>query len=165
MEPEHQPAVQIRPVSPDEGERLREITIAAKAHWGYEPARVVEWASQGDFSPDGLSRLEIWVAEDGGELAGWASLIDKGDVGWLEDLWIEPRWMGRGIGSALFGQVAAEARRRGAAWMEWEAEPNALGFYEKMGGRCVRESAPTEWGRTLPIMGIDLSSTPPASPR
>ena len=34
--------------------------------------------------------------------------------------------------------------------MEWEAEPNALGFYERMGGRYLRDSDPrSKWGRTL----------------
>ena len=40
--------------------------------------------------------------------------------------------------------------------MEWEAEPKALGFYEKMGGRYVRD-ATSEWGRVLSVMGVDLA--------
>jgi hypothetical protein len=41
--------------------------------------------------------------------------------------------------------------------MEWEAEPNALGFYEQMGGRHLRDSEPGVWGRVNAVMGIDLS--------
>ena len=44
----------------------------------------------------------------------------------------------------------------GAKRLEWEAEPNAIGFYEKMGGRYVRESEQTEWGRRLSVMGVEL---------
>jgi hypothetical protein len=40
--------------------------------------------------------------------------------------------------------------------MEWEAEPNAIGFYEKMGGTYVRKSEQTEWGRYLSVMGVEL---------
>jgi hypothetical protein len=39
--------------------------------------------------------------------------------------------------------------------MEWEAEPNALGFYARMGGRRLR-TAMSEWGRELTIMGVVL---------
>jgi hypothetical protein len=39
--------------------------------------------------------------------------------------------------------------------MEWEAEPHALGFYAKMGGRQVR-TATSEWGRELTVMAVDL---------
>jgi hypothetical protein len=35
----------IRPVDPHEGERLREIAIAAKSYWGYDLERVVQWAA------------------------------------------------------------------------------------------------------------------------
>jgi hypothetical protein len=37
-----------------------------------------------------------------------------------------------------------------------EAEPNALGFYERMGGRYLRDSEPSAWGRVIPLMGVDL---------
>jgi hypothetical protein len=40
--------------------------------------------------------------------------------------------------------------------MEWEAEPNALGFYARMGGRPLR-TATSEWGRELSIMGVSLA--------
>jgi GNAT superfamily N-acetyltransferase len=140
----------------DSDERLREIAIAAKGHWGYPRDRVVEWASKGDFSAETLGRLEIWVAEEGRDIAGWASLVPGDEVAWLEDLWIDPRWMRQGVGSALFAAVADEARGRGAVRLEWEAEPNALGFYRRMGGRYLRDSPMTEWGRILPIMGVDL---------
>jgi hypothetical protein len=39
--------------------------------------------------------------------------------------------------------------------MGWEAELNAVGFYERMGGRYLREQM-GDWGRSLPVMGIDL---------
>jgi hypothetical protein len=37
-----------------------------------------------------------------------------------------------------------------------KAEPNAVGFYEKMAGTYRRESEQTSWGRTLDVMGVDL---------
>jgi hypothetical protein len=40
--------------------------------------------------------------------------------------------------------------------MEWEAEPNALGFYERMGAVYVRDSEPSEWGRVLAVMAVSL---------
>jgi hypothetical protein len=40
--------------------------------------------------------------------------------------------------------------------MEWEADPNAVPFYEHLGARRLRESEPSEWGRVLPVMGCSL---------
>jgi hypothetical protein len=49
----------------------------------------------------------------------------------------------RKIDSLLFRHVVERVKQSGAARIEWEAEPNALGFYEKMGGRYLRDSQPS----------------------
>ena len=146
----------IRPPRKDEGERLREIAVAAKAHWGYDEEWVRGWASRGDFSPAALVSRPFVVADLGGRAIGFATLIPTGDVCVLDDLWIEPDWIGCGIGSRLFRAAVEQARQLGATRLEWEAEPNAVGFYRRMGGCYLRESAPTELGRTIPVMGLEL---------
>ncbi|HKG42773.1 MAG TPA: GNAT family N-acetyltransferase [Gaiellaceae bacterium] len=80
----------------------------------------------------------------------------RGEIGWLEDLWVEPAWIGRGVGRRLFEHVAQRAREHGARRLEWEAEPNARSFYERLGATYVRESEETEWGRVLEVLGIEL---------
>jgi GNAT superfamily N-acetyltransferase len=152
--------VRVRRARTDEGEQLRAIAIAAKGHWGYDIERVREWAAGGDFSAAGLRSKEVYVAELSGRVVGWSALIPRGEVCWLDDLWIEPEWIGRGIGSRLFRHAAERARELAALTMEWEAEPNALGFYERMGARHLRNSEPNEWGRVLEVMGVDLTATP-----
>jgi GNAT superfamily N-acetyltransferase len=147
----------VRPAAPNEGERLREIATAAKGYWEYDEDRVREWGASLDFSEDGLRGKEVYVAEVDGRIVGWAALIHQGELCWLDDLWIEPASIGTGIGSRLFRHTADRAAEVGARRMEWEAEPNAVGFYEKVGGHYLRDSEPTEWGRTLAVMGIDLA--------
>jgi len=152
----------IRPARADEGERLRGIARAAKAHWGYDEDWVRGWAAQGDFTPEALAGKPVLVAEFGGHALGFASLIPQGEVCVLGDLWIDPDWIGRGIGTRLFEACAERARDLGATRMEWEAEPKAVGFYEKLGGRYLRDSEPTQLGRRIPVMGMDLSPPRPA---
>src|SRR4029078_11323308 len=94
-------------------ERLREIAIEAKAHWGYDRARVEEWALDGDFEPESLRSRLLYVAEADGRPVGWARLILGGEVAWLEDLWVEPEWIGKGLGRQLFERGADEGRPRG----------------------------------------------------
>jgi N-acetylglutamate synthase-like GNAT family acetyltransferase len=151
------PEIAIRPARPDEGERLRQIAIDAKGHWGYDREWIRSWAAQGDFSSEALQGKPVLVAEAEGRAVGFAALIPQGAVAVLDDLWIEPAWIGRGVGSELFEACVARARELGAERMEWEAEPNAVGFYEKLGGRYLRDSEPTEWGRIISVMGINLT--------
>ena len=73
---------------------------------------------------------------------------------------MEPEWIAKGIGSLLFRHAVERAIRLGGKQLEWEAEPNAVGFYEKLGGRYLRDSEPSLWGRVIPVMGIDLADSP-----
>ena len=138
-------------------ERLREITVAAKAHWGHDLAWVGSWVAAGDFPGVAIERGEARLVEVDGVVAGWSALQPRGDVAWLEDLWVDPSYMGRGVGKALFLDAVARAKAAGAIRLEWEADLDAVGFYERMGGRRVRDSDVTELGRILPIMALDLA--------
>ena len=68
---------------------------------------------------DYLTRLDlsgVWVAEQADEgVVGLVGLIMDGGVGRVEPVVVTVRQRGRGIGRALLGQVAEEARRRGLA--------------------------------------------------
>jgi GNAT superfamily N-acetyltransferase len=149
-------SISIRPARPEEGERLREIALAAKAHWGYDEDWVRGWAAQGDFSMGALTAKPVLVADFGGRPIGFAALLPAGELCVLDDLWVDPDWIGRGIGSHLFRAGVERARDLGAKRLEWEAEPNAVGFYEKLGGRYLRDSPPTELNRAIPVMGLEL---------
>ena len=135
----------------DEG-RLRELTFESKAHWGYEHDLVRGWA-------DGLTfedSQERWLVEIDGTIVAWAALDPPtGAIAVLDHLWVAPALMGRGLGSRLFHLAADRARELGAERLEWSSEPNAVSFYEKLGGRKLRDQV-TEWGRLAPWMGLDL---------
>jgi len=132
--------------------------LAAKAHWGYDPAWVRAWVDGGAFSPGGAPGAEVLVAEQSSEVVGWAQLVLRpaDGVGWLEDLWIAPAAMHAGIGTALFRRCVRRCRELGLPCLEWEADPHSVAFYERLGGRHVRDGATDVWGRTPPIMRLDL---------
>jgi GNAT superfamily N-acetyltransferase len=142
----------VRPAGAADYEPLRELTFESKAHWGYDRDLVRSWADGLSFDSD----CERWVAELDGTIVAWAALAPPADgVAVLDHLWVDPAWMGRGLGSLLFRLAADRARELGAQRLEWSAEPNAVGFYEKLGGRKLRDHL-TEWGRLSPWMGLEL---------
>jgi GNAT superfamily N-acetyltransferase len=61
---------------------------------------------------------------------------------YLEDLFVTPEYRGAGLGKALLLHLAALANERGCGRMEWAVldwnEP-AIGFYEALGARRLRE--------------------------
>lgn len=56
---------------------------------------------------------------------------------WLEDLFVEEHWRGKGIGRKLMAEVARIAHERGYHSVNWSVlkwnEP-AIGFYRRIGG-------------------------------
>jgi N-acetylglutamate synthase-like GNAT family acetyltransferase len=142
----------LRAATPADHERLRELTFESKSHWGYDHDLVRSWTDGLDFE----SAQERWLAEADGAILAWAGLIPpSGGIAVLDHLWVAPSAMGHGLGTRLFDHAAARARELGAERLEWGAEPNSVGFYEKVGGRKVRDEV-TEWGRLAPWMGLDL---------
>jgi len=61
---------------------------------------------------------------------------------YLEDLFVEPEFRGRGIGQALIRRVAGLAVARGCGRFEWSVldwNAPAIGFYEKLGATVLPE--------------------------
>jgi len=97
--------------------------------------------------PQAHARIARWE----GEPAGFALFFHNystfaGRHGlYVEDVFVREPFRGRGIGKALFGDLARIARERGCARMEWAVldwnEP-AIGFYTSLGARPIG-------GRTL----------------
>jgi GNAT superfamily N-acetyltransferase len=104
--------------------------------------------------PDGLAQGRTHVADEHGIVVGFASWVDVEDSGELEDLFVEPSWMRRGVATALVGCIVDVLRAQGVPCLEVTANPHALGFYRAVGFSDIG-TASTQFGAaprmTLPI--------------
>ena len=83
--------------------------------------------------PEGLAEGRTHVAEEDGSLVGFATWIEADGTVELEDLFVHPAWMRRGIAAALVNRIAEVLRVRGAERLEVTANPHAVGFYSAVG--------------------------------
>lgn len=91
--------------------------------------------------PGGERYFECLVAEEDGETAGFALCFPvystwRGRAMHLEDLFVRPRFRGRGIGKALLTRVAALAAERGCPLLYWHVldwNTPAIDFYRSLG--------------------------------
>jgi len=90
--------------------------------------------------PDALELSDLAVREGrtrtavaGHRVVGFATWLRIGDGIELEDLFVDPEWMGRGAGRALVDDLVAMARSRGIRRIEVTANQHARAFYAKVG--------------------------------
>lgn len=84
--------------------------------------------------PEGLAEGRTHVAEEDGTVVGFATWIEAGGTADLEDLFVDPEWMRRGIATALVNRIADVLRARGVVrCLDVTANPHALGFYRAAG--------------------------------
>ena len=83
--------------------------------------------------PEGLAEGRTYVAEQDGSLAGFATWAEAAGTVELEDLFVDPDYMRRGIATALVGRIAEVLRARGVQRLEVTANPDVLGFYRAAG--------------------------------
>lgn len=138
---------------PFEAETLTKIAFAAKRHWGYPEHWLERWRSDLALSPNFISTHATVAARSGQGILGFAALVKKGDILWLEHLWVLPAAMGRGVGRALFREIQRRAQFLGFSTFELESDPHAAGFYERMGAEFVRFHTASLEGqpRELPV--------------
>lgn len=141
-----------------EASALAELAVRSKGHWPYPPEFLARFAATLGMSAEVVATNEVWVATRGGELRGFVTLLHRADRTILDDLWLEPDEIGRGTGRLLFDHARTRAAAAGARTLEWEAEPYAAGFYERMGGVVVG-MVDSPLGRPLPLMRIPVGAS------
>jgi len=83
--------------------------------------------------PEGLAEGRTHVAERDGSVVGFATWAEAGGATELEDLFVDPDYMRRGIATALVSRIAEVLRARGAQRLEVTANSHAMEFYRSAG--------------------------------
>jgi GNAT superfamily N-acetyltransferase len=151
--------IEIGRASPGDAGALTRVAFASKRYWGYPERWISRWTATLTITPEFVRDNEVYAAISGGEPIGFYALTGEGRDLELEHLWLSPAWIGHGAGRLLFEHAIERAASRGASIVEIEADPNAEGFYLKMGARRVGKNVYEMEGnrRALPQMVVELA--------
>jgi ribosomal protein S18 acetylase RimI-like enzyme len=147
----------IRDAAPDEAIALQSLHRRAADVWD-------EYRAQLAANPDAIEpphqaiadgRVRVAVDASGRHLGFSVVRPLAEDRCELDDLHVEPDAMGLGVGRQLVEDLASRAATAGAASVDVIANPNALGFYERVGFR-VTGDASTRFGHGVG-MRLDLA--------
>jgi ribosomal protein S18 acetylase RimI-like enzyme len=154
-------AMTIRRASPEDASTLTQIALDAKRYWGYPEHWIKHWESDLTVSSDFIRDNHVYVAEEDGEIRGFYALSVDGDKAELEHMWVTPACIGTGIGKELFLDAMERAAALNVRNVELSADPNAVGFYERMGAVPIGESESVidDQIRKLPRMRTGLQDS------
>ncbi len=151
----------IRAARAEESQQLSELAIRSKAHWNYSDQFIKECVDELTYSAEQISSTERWffVVSSALELKAFYQLVKMNpDVLELDALFVEPQFVGQGLGRILFEHAVQLAKGMGYSKIEIQSDPNATEFYLKMG--CVQVGvleSQSIAGRFLPLLNFDLT--------
>lgn len=147
--------MELRPGRPGEAAELSALALRSKAHWGYS-TEFLE-ACRRELTVAESQLVAVTVADAGGMIAGFSLLEDHEADTELAMLFVDPPWIGHGIGGRLLAAALATARSRGHRHVDLDADPGAAPFYLKYGAQHLADvpsgSIP---GRLLPRLRFRL---------
>ncbi len=147
----------IRRASPEEASTLTTIALEAKRYWGYPEHWIQHWESDLTISADYIRDHHVYVAEADGEIRGFYALSVSGEKAELDHMWVTPASIGTGVGKELFLDAMEKAAALAVRDVEISADPNAAGFYQRMGATQIGEvDSPIDGqSRKLPRLKIE----------
>ena len=136
------------------------LALRSKAWWGYDAAFLERVRPSLAVESTDVRRHPIYVLERDGRTLGFYGLRILEGEPWLYDLWVDPPDIGSGAGRTLWNHLTQTARELGYGYFLIESDPNAEGFYLRMGARRVGEHVAPETGRRLPLPRVDCPAPP-----
>ena len=150
-----------------DAEALTKLSFDSKGYWGYPETYFKIWADELTVSPDYIKKNDVQVYTIDDLIFGYYSIvkldndieisgITLGKGYWLEHMFVKPESIGNGIGTKLFNHAEQRCHERGITELGILADPNAKGFYTKMGCIYLREYPSTIKNRTTPYLKLEL---------
>jgi GNAT superfamily N-acetyltransferase len=143
----------IRIASTADTTSLSELTYHSKAHWGYSAKQMNEWREELTITKDYINTNAVYLLEQGDQVLGYYSYcLLEADKVHLDNLFVDPKHLGKGIGSKLLLDFFDRIHDSGVSRIILHADPHAEGFYLKYGLATTGQKESSIAGRFLPIM-------------
>jgi len=153
-----------------ETSELTQIAFQAKTFWNYPNTYIEKWTEELTISSQYIQDNFVRCKTINDIIVGFYSLvyvpenrtsgtinIEKGI--WLDHMFIAPKFHGNGIGRAFFVDIQSQLNRFTAEKiLKIFVDPNAIGFYQKMGAQFIRNSDSSIPGRSIPIYSYDVQT-------
>lgn len=157
----------IREAKESDSNSLTEISYAAKRYWNYPEEYFDIWKSELTITPKYINENVVYLAEDEAKVLGYFSIVENkedfwsGQVFvkkgfWLEHVFIWPDYIGKRVGAELISFAKELCRKKNIHSLLIFSDPNAKGFYDKVGAKYIEESPSSIQGRTVSFYELNI---------
>lgn len=147
--------MKIRKALLSEGNELSELALHSKATWDYSEEFILACKEDLTITEEYISNNFVYVLENDNMKIGFFSFLRNDKA--LDFLYIHPRYKGKGYGKIMWKFVIEQANKLGIKSFTIDSDPNAKGFYLKMGAKLIGETPSTVFkGRLLPLLKYDV---------
>jgi GNAT superfamily N-acetyltransferase len=147
----------IRAARGDDAGPLSALALRSKGHWGYSAEFLEACRAELTYSEADCLSGDLYVAESDSVVAGFFLLRGGAPDGELQAIFVDPPWIGQGLGGVLIDHALELARSRGITRVSVDSDPGAEPFYLHHGARRVGEVASGSIpGRVLPQLLFEI---------
>jgi len=136
-----------------DAEILTEIAHSSKRFWIYTDEQMSLWKEDLTITENYLSNNLVYKVYNENKLIGFYALKfdDSENCYEIDHFWLTPENIKKGFGRHIFKNAVSQLSVLYQTKFFLVAEPNAIGFYEKMNGRKIKSMQSKIPGRTLDI--------------
>lgn len=146
----------IRLAHGDDAGPVSSLALRSKGHWGYSAEFLEACRAELTYTEADCLSGDLLVAEADSVVAGFFLLRGTAPDGALEAIFVDPPWIGHGLGGVLISHALDLAHARGIERVSVDSDPGAEPFYLHHGARRVGEVASGSIpGRVLPQLVFD----------
>lgn len=150
----------MRPASGKDAPLLTALALRSKAHWGYTDKFITACREELTYTKEQLEAPQICgqiCLSHGLPIAFYVLEQTSADIAEMDALFIEPEYIGQGIGRILIDHAKEQAGKLGVVKIVIQGDPNAEPFYTAIGALpCGTRESGSIPGRQLPLFMIKL---------
>lgn len=144
---------------PRHSSTLTKLAKASKMYWNYPDHYLKIWDADLEITEEYLINSEVFhLIDENDEICGFYSYFFDEENVRLEHLFILPKFIGRKLGDLLIKDFLQKIEKSGYDSIILDADPNAVGFYERYGFMVTEWNDSAIENRKLPVMVKKIDS-------
>lgn len=148
----------IRPAKVEEAQKLTQLNLRSKAFWGYDESFIQKYTWELTITPKFIEEHPTFVMISDDKIIGYYMFMKRSEERVeLEYLFVEPDWIGKGIGRILIEHAKTYALSNAFREIVILADPHAKPFYLSKGAIQIGEKESLSIpGKMVPQLIIPL---------